>query len=49
LTGLNGEKLAENGITEKIGWLSMIIDHYFKMINFNIAKLGQDDIILGIL
>lgn len=48
LTGLNGEKLMEEGITEETGWLPMIIDKHFKMINFDIAKLGRDDVILGI-
>jgi hypothetical protein len=49
LTRLNGEKLLENGIEEETGWLPMIIDKYFEMINFDIVKLGRDDVILGIL
>lgn len=48
LTGLNGEKLSEEGITEETGWLPMIIDKHFEMINFDVAKLGRDDVILGI-
>lgn len=48
LTRLNGEELTENRIIEEIGWLPMIIDKHFKMINFDIVKLGQDDVILGI-
>jgi hypothetical protein len=49
LTGLNGEKLSRNRIEEETGWLPMIIDKHFEMINFDIAKLGRDNVILGIL
>ncbi|EED23163.1 gag/polymerase/env polyprotein, putative [Talaromyces stipitatus ATCC 10500] len=48
LTGLNGEKLSEEGITDETGWLAMSIDGHLEMINFDIAKLGRDDVILGI-
>jgi hypothetical protein len=48
LTGLNGEKLTEEGITEETGWLPMIIDKHFEMTNFDIAKLGRDDVIFRV-
>ncbi|KAE8553814.1 hypothetical protein EYB25_002352 [Talaromyces marneffei] len=48
LKGLNGEILSENGISEETGWLPMTIDRHFEMINFDVTKLGRDDVILGI-
>lgn len=47
LMGLNGKKLENKGITEESGWLTMTIKEHRERINFDIASLGNDDIILG--
>jgi hypothetical protein len=47
LTGLNGEKLAERGITDESGYVDMEIGAHHERINFDITRLGRDDIILG--
>ena len=49
LVGLNREKLLEKRIKKKIEQLFITINYYFKIINFNIIKLGRDNIILEIL
>lgn len=46
LTGFNREVLNKDGITKETGWLTIIINKYTKMINFDITELGRDDVIL---